>query len=137
MKVKAINIFLVISTTVSLHCKQSQILQQENFQDGRSSKIETFTVKFKGERFNQIIAIIRDNDKIHSTYNISTKCGCVGKSEYTPGIKRYALSSSNSFEVPLNETDKLVFKKFASLPQIETYCSKSLLDSAKGFNSNR
>ena len=100
-------------------------------------KIETFTFKHKGERFKQISAFIRDNDQIVSSYNISTKCGCVGKAEYIPRIKRYSLSSTNNFEFPLTETDKFVFKKFVSLPQIETYCSKSLLDSAKGFNRSR
>ena len=136
MKAKAVNIFFIFLIAASFSCRHTQIIQQENLQDGRILKIETFTFRHKGERFKQISAIIWDNDKIVYTYNISTKCGCVGKVEHMPRIMHYSLSTSANVEVPLNETDKFIFKKFASLPQIETYCSKNLLDSAKGFIKN-
>jgi hypothetical protein len=133
MKVNAINILFISFLVLSLSCQHTQIIQKEILQDGKFLQIETFTFRYKGERVKQISSIIKNDGKIVSSYNISTKCGCVGKTEYIPRITHYKLTINQSFDLPLNETDKLVFKKFASLPQIETYCSKNLLDSAKGF----
>ena len=137
MKIKTISIVFLLLTTL-LSCKHTQIIQLENLPDGRSMRIETSPLKYKGEKFKQLSSIIKDNDdKIICSYYITTKCGCIGKTEHVPRITRYRLTTSNNFDLPLNETDKLVFKKLASLSEIETYCSKNLLDSAKGFIKNK
>ena len=133
MKHKVIYIILLVFIFISFSCKHTQVIQKEILQDGKVLEIETLTFRYKGEKFKQISGIIWDNRKIVSSYNISTKCGCVGKTEHVPRIIHYNLTTNHNFDLPLNEVDKLVFKKFASLPQIETYCSKNLLDSAKGF----
>ena len=132
MKIKTLNIIFLLLTAL-LSCKHTQIVQLGNILNGRSMRIETSQLKYKGEKFKHLSAIIKDNDKIICSYYITTKCGCIGKTEHVPRITRYRLTTNNNFDLPLNETDKLVFKKFASLPEIETYCSKNLLDSAKGF----
>ena len=133
MKVKAINIPFVFLVVISLSCRHTQTIQVDVIQDGKILKIETSSFSYRGEKYKNIAGIVYDDKKIVCSYYISTKCGCVGKTEHLPRITPYKLTTNNNFDLPLNETDKLVFKKFASLPQIETYCSKTLLDSAKGF----
>lgn len=64
-------------------------------------------------------------------YQIQEACGCVTKTLY-PNTK-YKLSTQLPVDIPLTDEDLYVFKKLSAFSRIEKFCSRTMLDSAKGF----
>ena len=112
----------------------TQILVSEKNKDNQTIEISSVRFKTKGEWFNQIDGKITDKEgKWLFIYHISTKCGCLTKTDYRKGIKHYKAVDQLNYDFVIDSLDKFMLMKFASLPDIENYCSKSLLYSAKGF----
>lgn len=129
-------IYLLCISLLCCSCTSVLVLSRENISGGRTLELNMIQSGKKGEKKKQLNGIIRNSDgKWQTLYSVTARCGCVGKSVFLPGESHYRLSTGPDFQIPINEDDKLVFRKFLELTAIEKFCSKSLLDSAKGFIS--
>lgn len=88
----------------------------------------------KNQYYKQLNAVVRDSSgKMIACYTILDRCGCVSKMNYGQPFSRYKLQTNFSFDIPVSEGDKFIFKKFLDHPRITEFCTRSMLDSAKGF----
>ncbi|MBL7723157.1 MAG: hypothetical protein JNK27_03365 [Chitinophagaceae bacterium] len=106
---------------------------------GKYFTYDSITFKSKGDKIRQLSGYIRDSTgRILSHYSITSKCQCIHKSIMAGQVSKqniqYKLTSELLIDIiPLNKEDSFVFGQFLKYPGIENYCSKELLDSAKGF----
>jgi hypothetical protein len=131
--VKIFNLILAVSA-IHFSCNSGHILSAEKMDNNMFVEFSTFTFRHKGEKITQLDAIIRDSSKrMIEAWHISNKCSCIGKTYYTPYLRHYKLTTETNYNSPLNEQDRFLIKKLSQLKEIENFCSRSLLDSAKGF----
>jgi len=112
-----------------------QILLSEKNNENQTIEISTYRFKNKGKWYDQIEGRIINKDNMLSlVYHISTKCGCITKIDHRQKrIAYYKAVDHLNYDLAFDSTDKFMFSKFASLPNIERYCSQNLLKSSKGF----
>lgn len=128
--------FITILITIHLigSCSHIQVLHKEIIPEGRTLVISLNKERLKGEKIQRLSGTITGIDgKTEAMYNLSTKCGCTGKSLYLAGITHFELVTNKNAEYPLPKDDTLVFKKLLAIPGIEKYCSVQVFDSAQGF----
>ena len=127
----------LLAIIILISCSQTKeiLLSTEKYSQDETIKIYESKIKSDGEWFNHLSGHIFDKTgKRLYIFHVSSKCGCVNKSDYSQRkIVRYNAVTHLNYEIALDSTDKFMLSKFASLPEIEKYCSKSLLESAKGF----
>jgi len=129
-----ISIFISISLFSCIHTKtlsKEPILNNE-----KNLEIRLKTYRHKGTEYQELYAIITDKSgKYQSGYYITPICGCIRKYEQTKGRMRYfKLSTESKFDKSFDGEDSLVMEKFKAFPNIESFCSKSVLDSVKGLS---
>jgi len=125
-------------SSCGLFIKPRQASPGEKFENNYF-KIREDSFRYKKQYHLQLTAEINDNNsKTLVRYSFSNICTCSFKNYANTSYKTYLkLTTAPQFDIPLSDTDKLIFKKLTGLPAIEKYCSRSLLDSAKGYNRVR
>jgi len=131
-------IFIILNAISCSLTKEILLSTEKNSQD-QTIEISTSRFKSKGEWFNLIRGAIRNKSgKLIYNYQIVSKCGCLSKTDYTHGeIIHYNAVENMNYDIAIDYTDKSMLFKFGSIPDIENYCSKSLLTSTKGFVRNK
>ena len=110
---------------------QRQVLYREMYQS-KIFEISIDSFKHKKQIYKSLRAVLRDTSGRYLVqYSVQAICSCVSK--HINPKNHYQLATQTPFDVLLTEEDKFVFKKLSEFPAIERFCSRSFLDSAKGF----
>lgn len=131
---RAFRIFAIL--IITFFCVTScgpvrQVLFREAYND-KFFEISLDSFRYKKENYRTLVGIFKDSANRHLTrYQIQETCGCISKSINPKN--QWRLSTQLPVNVILTKEDLYAFKKFSEFPSIEKFCSKSLLDSAKGF----
>lgn len=125
-------IFISLATYVISSCGITRQVHYEETYKNRFFEISTDSFRYKKETYQTLHGIIRDSSNRYMVhYQIQSVCGCVRKTLY-PNTQ-YKLTTQLPVDILLTEEDIFVFKKLSAFSKIDKFCSRTMLDSAKGF----
>ncbi len=124
-------LLIIASFCVSSCGPVRQVLFKEAYND-KFFEISIDSFRYKKETYRTLVGIFKDSANRYLTrYQIQGICGCISKSINPKN--QWKLSTQLPVDVLLTKEDLYAFKKLSEFPSIEKFCSRTLLDSAKGF----
>ena len=114
-------------------CSTIRTVSEENIINKSTLRIYKESYKIQGKSFHELRAVLTDSSENIVVYWITSVCNCIRKEDRKIPRKQYKAVTDSNYDLELTNSDKIILQKFRALPEIEMFCSKSLLDSAKGF----